>query len=154
MMQIREIMTRDVMTASPDDSIQRAAQMMKETDTGMILVGENDKLVGMVTDRDITLRAVAEGKGADCKLRDVMTGGVCYVYEDESIEGAARNMSDLQVRHLPVVDREKRLVGIISLGDIAIENRASCNANRHCPTYRSQLAEADRKSQRTVPGPL
>lgn len=129
-MQIREIMTRDVKTASPDDSIQRAAQMMKEIDAGMIPVGENDKLVGMVTDRDITIRATAEGKGVDCKLRDVMTGGVCYVYEDESVEDAARNMSDLQVRRLPVVDRDKRLVGIVSLGDIAVENRASSNAEQ------------------------
>ncbi|ALJ39403.1 MULTISPECIES: CBS domain-containing protein [Azospirillum] len=127
-MQIREIMTRDVEIASPDDTIQKAAQMMKDVDTGMLPVGENDQLVGMITDRDITIRATAEGKGVDCKVRDVMTGGVCYVFEDETTEDASRNMSNLQVRRLPVVNRDKRLVGIVSLGDLAVENRAADEA--------------------------
>src|SRR5256885_4631263 len=98
-MQVREIMTPDVKVASPDDTVQKAAKLMEELDSGVLPVGENDRLVGMLTDRDITLRAVAKGKApSKCKVRDVMSADIKYVYEDESIEDAARNMSELQVR--------------------------------------------------------
>jgi CBS domain-containing protein len=93
--------------------------MMAELDAGVIPVGENDRLVGMITDRDIAIRAVAKGKGPDTPVRDVMSSEVKYCYDDEDLEHVAKNMGDIQVRRLPVVNRDKRLVGIVSLGDIA-----------------------------------
>jgi CBS domain-containing protein len=120
-MEIGNVMTRDVKIASPEDTLQHAAKLMEKNDFGLLPVGENDRLVGMLSDRDITVRAVARGLAPDrCKVRDVMSRDVKYVYEDESIEDAARNMSDLQVRRLPVLNRDKRLVGIVSLGDLAL----------------------------------
>ena len=93
---------------------------MADIDAGVLPVGENDRLVGLLTDRDITIRAVAQGKAPDqCKVREVMSPDIKYVFEDEATEDAARNMSELQVRRLPVLNRDKRLVGIVSLGDIA-----------------------------------
>ena len=121
MQKISEVMTRDVQVASPDDLLQKAAQLMERNDFGVLPVGENDRLVGMLTDRDITIRAVARGLAPDqCKVREVMSPEVQYVYEDESVEEAARSMSELQVRRLPVISRDKRLVGIVSLGDLAV----------------------------------
>ena len=120
-MNISKVMTREVKIASPDDTLQRAAQLMEEHDFGMLPVGENDRLVGMLTDRDIVVRAIAHGLGPQARVRDVMSSEVRYVYEDESVEDAARNMSELQVRRLPVLDRNKRLVGIVSLGDLAVK---------------------------------
>ena len=120
-MKIREIMTRDVRVASPNDNLQQAAQMMEKEDFGALPIGEDDRLVGMLSDRDITIRAVARGLAPDrCKVRDVMTSDVKYVYDDESVADVARNMSELQVRRLPVLNRDKRLVGIDSLGDLAV----------------------------------
>jgi CBS domain-containing protein len=119
-MKIAEAMTRDVRVANPDQTIREAAQMMAELDAGALPVGENDRLVGMITDRDIAIRAVAHGKEPDTRIRDVMTDDVKYCYEDEEVEDVARNMGDIQVRRLPVVNRDKRLVGIVALGDIAI----------------------------------
>lgn len=119
-MNIKKVMTRDVKLASPEDTLQQAARVMEENDFGLLPVGENDRLVGMLSDRDITVRAVAQGLSPEhCTVREVMSSDVKYVYEDESIEDAARNMSDLQVRRLPVLTRNKRLVGIVSLGDLA-----------------------------------
>jgi CBS domain-containing protein len=112
-------MTRDVRIANPGQSIRDVAKIMAEIDAGALPVGENDRLVGMITDRDIAIRAVAEGKGPDTPVRDVMSAEVKYCYEDEDLEHVAENMGDLQVRRLPVVNREKRLVGIVALGDIA-----------------------------------
>lgn len=120
-MLVNEIMTRDVQLVSPEDSLQTAAQVMTVYDFGMVPVGENDRLVGMLTDRDITTRAVARGlHPTQCKVGEVMSPEVSYVFDDETVEDAARNMSDLQIRRLPVLDRNKRLVGIISLGDLAV----------------------------------
>jgi CBS domain-containing protein len=94
---------------------------MEQNDFGMLPIGENNRLVGMLSDRDITIRAVARGLAPDqCKVREVMSQDVRYVYGDESVEDVARNMSELQVRRLPVVNRDKRLVGIVSLCDLAI----------------------------------
>ena len=120
-MHINSVMTRHVKIASPEDTLQQAAQLMEANDFGLLPVGENDRLVGMLSDRDITVRAVARGLSpAKCKVRDVMSCDVKYVYDDESVDDAARNMSDLQVRRLPVLNRDKRLVGIVSLGDLAL----------------------------------
>lgn len=121
-MKVRDIMTRDVRIASPGDTLQNAAQLMEKNDFGVLPVGENDRLVGMLSDRDITIRAVARGLAPDqCKVRDVMSSEVRYVYEDNSVDEVARTMSELQVRRLPVLNRDKRLVGIVSLGDLAIK---------------------------------
>ena len=119
-MQVRDAMTRDVRVATPGQTIRDVAKIMDEIDAGILPVGENDRLVGMITDRDITVRAVAAGKGPDTPVRDVMsTEHVHYCFEDEEIDDVARNMGDHKVRRLPVMDRNKRLVGIISLGDVA-----------------------------------
>ena len=118
-MRVSEAMTREVRIANPGQSIRDVAKIMADIDAGAMPVGENDRLVGMITDRDIAIRAVALGKGPDTPVREVMSQEVKYVFEDEDLEHVAENMSDIQVRRLPVVNREKRLVGIVSLGDIA-----------------------------------
>ena len=118
-MRVSEAMTREVRVANPTQTIRDVAKMMAEIDAGALPVGENDRLVGMITDRDIAIRAVAQGKGPDTPVRDVMSKDIKYCYEDEDLEHVAENMGDLQVRRLPVVNREKRLVGIVALGDIA-----------------------------------
>jgi CBS domain-containing protein len=119
-MRVSEAMTPEVKIASPDQTIRDAAKTMAEIDAGVMPVGENDRLVGMITDRDITVRAVAKGMGPDTRIRDVMSREVLYCFEDEEIEDVAQNMAELKVRRLPVLNREKRLVGILSLCDIAL----------------------------------
>lgn len=119
-MQISEVMTHDVCIAKADETIEQAARMMAELDAGALPVRENDRLVGMITDRDIAVRAVAQGKGPQTKVRDVMTKEVKYCFADQEIDEVLRNMGDIQVRRLPVLDRNKHLVGIVSLGDTAI----------------------------------
>jgi CBS domain-containing protein len=119
-MRVSEAMTREVRVATPGQSIRDVAKIMAESDAGAMPVGENDKLVGMVTDRDIAIRGVALGKGPDTPVREVMsTEQVLYCYEDDEIEKVAKNMGDEKVRRLPVVNKEKRLVGIVSIGNIA-----------------------------------
>ena len=129
-MRVSEAMTREVRIATPGQSIRDVAKIMAEIDAGVLPVGENDRLIGMITDRDIALRAVAQGKGPDTPVRDVMsTEQVLYCYEDEELDHVAKNMAHEQVRRLPVVNREKRLVGMVSLGDIAqTEGRAASKA--------------------------
>jgi CBS domain-containing protein len=118
-MRVNEAMSRDVRVANPQQGIREAAKMMAEIDAGALPVGENDRLVGMITDRDIAVRAVAEGKGPDTPVRDIMSKDVKYCFEDEELDHVSRNMADIQVKRLPVVNRDKRLVGILALGDIA-----------------------------------
>ena len=119
-MRVSEAMTRDVRVANPEQTICEVAKIMKEIDAGSMPVGDNDRLVGVITDRDIAVRAVAEGKGPETKVRDVMSNAqVMYCYEDDDTENVARNMAQIQVRRLPVVNRDKRLVGIVALADIA-----------------------------------
>ncbi|WP_119418316.1 CBS domain-containing protein [Desertibaculum subflavum] len=118
-MRIAEIMSREVRLARPTDTVQHAARLMAEIEAGALPVGEGDRLVGMLTDRDIAVRAVAAGRGPDCPVAEVMTRDVKYVYEDETIDDLARNIAMLQVRRLPVLSRDKRLVGIVSLSDLA-----------------------------------
>ena len=129
-MRVSEAMTREVRVATPGQSIREVARVMAEIDAGVMPVGENDRLVGMITDRDIALRGIGQGKGPDTPVRDVMTTDtVLYCYEDEELDHVAKNMGDEQVRRLPVVNREKRLVGIVSLGDVAQrETRAASKA--------------------------
>jgi CBS domain-containing protein len=120
-MKIKELMTSDVELVAPNDSLHTAAKMMADLDTGALPVGENDRLVGMITDRDITVRAVAEGRDPDrTVVRDAMSSGIRFCFEDEDSEEVARKMGQWQVRRLPVLNRDKRLVGIVSLGDLSI----------------------------------
>jgi CBS domain-containing protein len=120
-MKVSDVMSQKVELASPTDTIQQAAKAMARIDSGMLPVGENDRLVGVITDRDIAIRAVCEGKDPKTPVREVMSNEVKYVYEDDDVSDVAENMAQLQVRRLPVLNREKRLVGIISLADIARE---------------------------------
>jgi CBS domain-containing protein len=120
-MKVRDCMTRQVLTTRPDETLQTAARLMLEADVGVIPVEENDRLVGMITDRDIAVRGVARGLGADTPVRQVMSKEVLYCFDDADIDDVADNMADIQVRRLPVVDKDKRLVGIISTGDMARE---------------------------------
>ena len=119
-MKVGEVMTRGVELASPDDTIQKAASRMAELDTGVLPVGEGDRLVGMLTDRDIAVRAVAQGRGPDTEVREAMTPDVRYCFEDDDLDDAVRGMGEQKVRRLPVLGRDKRLVGIVSLGDVAL----------------------------------
>ncbi|GEO16471.1 CBS domain-containing protein [Microvirga aerophila] len=121
-MKVSEVMTKDVRLIEPTQTIREAARLMAEMDAGIMPVREGDRLVGMITDRDISVRAVAEGKGPDTPIREVMTQDVKYCYEDDDTNDVARNMADIQVRRLPVLTRDKRLVGIISLGDMAVSD--------------------------------
>ena len=119
-MRVSDAMTREVRVANPGQSIREVAKIMDEINAGSMPVGDNDRLVGMITDRDIAIRAVALGKGPDTPVREVMSSEkVLYCYEDEELDHVAKNMSEEQVRRLPVVNREKRLVGIVSFGDVA-----------------------------------
>lgn len=122
-MKVADCMCADVEVVAPDQSIREAARMMLNADAGSMPVGENDRLVGMITDRDIAVRAVARGLGPDTTVRDVMSQEVLYCFDDEETEEVATQMGDLQVRRFPVVNRDKRLVGIISMGDLAKGDR-------------------------------
>ncbi len=118
-MKVSDAMSGDVQVVSPTQSIRDAAKIMAKIDAGVLPVGENDRLVGMITDRDIAIRAVAEGKPPTTMVRDIMSDEVLYCFDDQDLDEVAQNMGDTKVRRLPVLNREKRLVGIISLGDVA-----------------------------------
>ena len=122
-MKIREVMTQDVKLAGPDQTLAEAARLMAECDSGALPIGEDDRLVGMLTDRDIVIRAVAKDLGPETPIRDVMSKEVLYCFQDEDVEHVAENMGEQQVRRLPVLDREKRLVGIVSIGDLAAHSK-------------------------------
>ena len=120
-MQVSDILTRDVETLPPDATVKEAAQRMRSADIGSLPVCDGRRLLGMVTDRDITIRITAEGRdAANTPVQEAMTPGVDFVFEDQDVQDAARIMRDRQIRRLPVVSRDKQLVGIVSLGDLAI----------------------------------
>lgn len=118
-MKISDIMTRDVHLVSPDQTLREAAELMERHDIGSLPVSDDERLVGMLTDRDIVVRAVCRGLGVDTPVRAVMTSDIKYCYDDQDIDEVSRNMADLEIRRLPVVNREKRLVGIVSLANVA-----------------------------------
>ena len=118
-MQIREVMTQNVHTISPDSTLRDAAMEMSKIDAGILPVSDGNRLIGMITDRDIAIRGIGHGLGPDARVGDVMTHDVRYCFDDQDLEDVSDNMGDIQVRRLPVVDRNKRLVGIVSLGDLA-----------------------------------
>lgn len=120
MTKISEVMTSHCEWVPSDASVQDVARKMKELDCGFIPVGENDKLIGMITDRDIALRCVAEGKNpASCTAADIMTEKVFYCYDADDVVEVCQKMAELKVRRFPVMSRDKRLVGTISMGDLA-----------------------------------
>lgn len=120
MTQVKDVMSKNFKFMAPDSPVSQVAQQMRDMDCGFMPLAENDKMIGMVTDRDITIRAVAEGKNpAEMKARDVMTAKTYYCYDDQDVEEVCNNMGEIQVRRLPVVNRDKRLVGVVSMGDLA-----------------------------------
>lgn len=118
-MQISEIMTRTVEIASPDDTLADVAKRMVDQDIGFLPVGEDDHLVGTITDRDIVVRGIARGLDGTGLVRDVMSTDVKYCHEDEEVADVVMNMGDIQVRRLAVIDADKRLCGVVSLADAA-----------------------------------
>lgn len=119
-MKVTECMSRNVDVVTPDQPIQKAARLMLDDDAGIMPVCDGERLVGMITDRDIAVRAIAEGRGPDTPVREVMTEDMLFCWDDQEVEDIALQMSDEQVRRFPIISRQdKRLVGIISLGDIS-----------------------------------
>ncbi|MCG5480227.1 MAG: CBS domain-containing protein [Ensifer alkalisoli] len=118
-MRVADVMTKNVHVVNPDDTVAAVARHMADNDIGFLPVGDHDRLVGMITDRDIVVRCVADGRDANTRVSDVMTTDVKYCFDDEELSDVAHNMGDQQVRRLPVVNRAKRLVGVVSLADAA-----------------------------------
>ena len=118
-MKISEVMTRDVATVSSNQTVQEAASFMLQGDAGSIPVTEGDRLIGMITDRDIAVRGVAKGRGPDTPVSELMSEGLICARLDDDIEEVARKMGEAQVRRLPVIDESEKLVGIVSLGDLS-----------------------------------
>jgi CBS domain-containing protein len=122
-MRLRDVMTAKIEDIPADATLMQAAEKMKRLDIGALPVRENDRLVGMITDRDIAVRAVAEGRDPKkMPVREVMSREICFCYEDDSMESAAKLMEEKQIRRLPVFDRSERPIGIVSLGDLAVRN--------------------------------
>jgi CBS domain-containing protein len=117
-MKVSEVMTRDVRTVRPDQPVQEAASFMLSADAGSIPVTDGDRLIGMITDRDIAVRGIAKGYGPDTLVRELMTNDIIAAREDDDIDDVASRMSEAQVRRLPVIDEQERLCGIVSLGDL------------------------------------
>ena len=120
-MKVSEVMTREVQTIRPDQPVQEAASFMLSSDAGSIPVTEGDRLIGMITDRDIAVRGVAKGYGPETPVRELMTGDIICARIDDNIEDVATKMSEARVRRLPVIDNEEKLCGIVSLGDLSRE---------------------------------
>ena len=120
MQKLKDLMSRDVEVISPDAPIKEAAQQMRKGNFGLMPVGENDRMIGAISDRDIAIRAVADGRDANTKVREVMSKGIIWAYEDDSVDDAVKIMSERQIRRLPIVNKQKRLVGIVALGDLAV----------------------------------
>lgn len=123
-MKIRQILTQNPEVISPRARICEAARLMRDLDIGMLPVCDGERLVGSITDRDLTIRAVADGCDAlSTRVSDIMTPEVFYCFDDSEVEEAAHLMEDKQIRRLPILDRSKRLIGIVSLGDLALRSR-------------------------------
>jgi CBS domain-containing protein len=114
-------MTRDVQTVRPDQPVQEAANFMLSADAGSIPVTEGERLIGMITDRDIAVRGIAKGYGPETPVRELMTDDIICARQDDDVEEVATKMSEAQVRRLPVIDEQERLCGIVSLGDLSRE---------------------------------
>lgn len=152
MSEVSEVMTRGVRTMRPGDSLVQAAQAMDALDVGALPVCDGERLVGMLTDRDIVLRGVAQGRTPErTRLADVMTAKVDYCYEDDSMESVAELMQRARIRRLPVVDHDRRLVGIVSLGDMAVKGDAEADAAQALAGV-SEPARPDRSGQSQASG--
>lgn len=147
-MKVRDVMTPDAVTVNLETSIHEAAQKMKANDIGALPVTDDERIQGMLTDRDIVVRCIAEGKDPmNTPARDAMTDNIKYVFEDQDISEAARSMMDLQMRRLVVLNRDKRLVGFVSMGDVSHKTQDSqliAETAKHCstPSRRQQGAVA------------
>lgn len=120
MQKLSDIMTRDVKVLPPSSTVQEAAEQMRQQDVGALPVCDGKKLLGMITDRDIAIRSSAKGQDPSAtKITDVMSADVTWCFDDATIEEATRTMQSKQIRRLPVVDRNKQLVGIVALADVA-----------------------------------
>lgn len=118
---IAEVMTTDVEVVRPEETLRDAARAMADLDVGSLPVCDGRKLLGMITDRDITIRAVAEGKSSDTPVSEVMTDDVVWCNDTDSVDDVLQQMADAQIRRIPVIDEDRQLVGIVALGDIALE---------------------------------
>ena len=127
-MKVSDAMTAEVQLCTPDDTLKDTALVMAALGVGLLPVTENDRLIGMISDRDIAIRGIGMGRGPDGRVGDVMTAEVRYCYDDQELDEVSAIMGDIQVRRLPVLNREKRLVGIIALGDIAMMRVATSAA--------------------------
>jgi CBS domain-containing protein len=122
MQTIQEIMTRNVEVVRPDAPIREAAEKMRSLDVGSLPVCDGQRLVGMITDRDITIRAIADGRDpSQTPVTEAMTPEIVYCYDDQDVKEVAELMEERQIRRLPIISRDKRLVGIVSLGDLAVD---------------------------------
>lgn len=125
-MEISKIMSLEVQCISPDATLLDAARILRDRDIGSLPVCEDDRLVGIVTDRDITVRGIADECPPDrTSVRDIMTAGIIYVYADQDVAAAASLMEEKQIRRLPVLSRQQRVVGIVALGDIALDDQVA-----------------------------
>jgi len=124
-MKVSECMTRDPRVASPNQPLRTAAHIMEEMDIGFLPVGENDRLVGVITDRDIAMRGVSRGHDGNTQIGDLMSGRVRYCFENDDVNSVLDNMGQLQVRRLVVLDQDKRLAGVVTIGDISRANNSS-----------------------------
>ncbi len=145
MTQIKDCMTTECQWVAPNATLNEAAQIMNDQNLGFLPVGENDRLIGMVTDRDIVTRAVAQNWSTDTQVRDVMTPQTYYCYDDQTAEEICQNMAELQVRRMPVVNRDKRLVGAVSLGDLAQATQAQTVGQAE-QQITAQLAQKHKKA--------
>jgi CBS domain-containing protein len=127
-MNIRDLMTSDVQTVSPTDTVQQAAGFMLSADTGSIPVCDGGKIVGMITDRDIAVRGIGKGFGPDCSVADLMSKDVVCARDTDDVQAIAQQMSDKQVRRMPVLDADEKLVGMVSLGDLSRQEQESAAA--------------------------
>jgi len=124
-MKVKECMTQEVRIVDPAETLQDAARTMADVDAGFLPVGEHDRLVGIITDRDIAIRAVGRGQPPDTTIRDVMSREVKYCFADDDVDDVLHNMAAQQIRRLAVVDRDKRLVGVVSISDLAANGEAT-----------------------------
>lgn len=144
-MAVADVMTKDVRLIDPDTTIRDAAIRLRDEDVGALPVGENDRLIGMVTDRDITVRAVAADKAPDnTTVREVLSEKIYYCFDDQSLDEVADTMAAHKVRRVPVLNRDKRLVGIVSLADLA-RARSGDNAARMAYAEVAEPIEAERR---------
>lgn len=147
LLKVSDVMTSDVQLCTTEDTVEEAAEAMAQLDVGLLPVAEDDHLVGMITDRDLAIRVLGKGRGPDTKIKAVMTPDVKYCFEDQDLESVCWNMGDIQVRRLPVLSRQKRLVGILSW---AISHEAT-NAMRpqpHCSRFRAPAASTRKLPRR------